>query len=421
MLIHARLHTGETPYVCKYAGCGRSYKWLSSINFHEGRCQHKHMGLAVPAPRPPPPPAAAEAARVAAAAAAAAAVANPPASAVSTAVPSNLAAPHAAPAPHASHFTPLPPPLQSPLPSYHALHSVTQGRTPSPPPPPPPLRPPPPFAHQHAHHAQMNQHLMTHPSLRPVTTPSPSAPVGMGQPESGTSPSHPGGMGMLGGGVLDLPQGGGFPLRPKGQRFRNDFLHSHPTSSASQHQTSLSQDLLIMHTQSSPHPGIPSGTTVPPQTAVRTDIPPRAKKMKMRHPRAVNTSTRSDRPITPIKAKVRDGGPGSPESVSPKELRDILAPHMNSMVSQNAAAETDARHAMSGGVVNGVSNGTGAMQGGLETIGEGFGLENEILLANCSIGAVFDELAAAGTSDDYTMNQLEAVPAESGNPIELFQ
>lgn len=40
MVIHERLHTGEKPYACAY-GCGKSYKWLSSINFHQARCSLK--------------------------------------------------------------------------------------------------------------------------------------------------------------------------------------------------------------------------------------------------------------------------------------------------------------------------------------------------------------------------------------------
>lgn len=52
MIIHARLHTGETPYLCRF-GCGSRYKWLSSISFHENRCTRQTP--AVPsAPNPAP-------------------------------------------------------------------------------------------------------------------------------------------------------------------------------------------------------------------------------------------------------------------------------------------------------------------------------------------------------------------------------
>lgn len=44
MIIHERLHTGEMPYTCRYAGCGKKYKWLSSINFHENRCALRDQG-----------------------------------------------------------------------------------------------------------------------------------------------------------------------------------------------------------------------------------------------------------------------------------------------------------------------------------------------------------------------------------------
>jgi hypothetical protein len=47
MIIHERLHTGEMPYTCRFPGCGKKYKWLSSINFHENRCT-----LKTPAPGP---------------------------------------------------------------------------------------------------------------------------------------------------------------------------------------------------------------------------------------------------------------------------------------------------------------------------------------------------------------------------------
>lgn len=45
---HARLHTTETPFVCGVAGCGRRFKWASSMSYH--RKQHaKGMAAAAEA------------------------------------------------------------------------------------------------------------------------------------------------------------------------------------------------------------------------------------------------------------------------------------------------------------------------------------------------------------------------------------
>lgn len=34
--VHARVHTGGKSYSCSFPGCAKTYKWKSSLDYHEG-------------------------------------------------------------------------------------------------------------------------------------------------------------------------------------------------------------------------------------------------------------------------------------------------------------------------------------------------------------------------------------------------
>lgn len=120
------------------------------------------------------------------------------------------------------------------------------------------------------------------------------------------------------------------------------------------------------------------------------------------------------RPLTPVKARVREELPGSPDSATSKELRDMFTPYAPSMSLNGALGEEDTKQP--------------AVQPALEAIGESFGLSNEdVFISSCPIEDVIDQL----TSDDYTINHLDQCNterasvdqcgAESTESITLFQ
>lgn len=121
------------------------------------------------------------------------------------------------------------------------------------------------------------------------------------------------------------------------------------------------------------------------------------------------------RPLTPTKLRTRDDLPGSPESASSKELRDILTPCTPSMSLNSTLGEGDSKQQP-------------AVQPALEAIGESFGLSTEdVFISACPIEDVIDQL----TNNDYTMGHLDQCNAEradvdhcgaeSSESITLFQ
>lgn len=273
----------------------------------------------------------------------------PPAAAEAARVAAATAA-AAASSPPVPQFTPLPPPL----PSYRSLQSYTEGATPSAPlpPPPPPLRPPPTFS-QH-HHAHSPLSLQQPPPLPPHSgnmTPLMHAP--------------------LSGGGFDLPSGG-FHTAQKGKRFRGEYMSTiTPTAEV--------------------------GSIVMAAPAVA--VTPRAKGSQIEDVKPWCRRRKGGRrPLTPVKARVRDELPGSPDSATSKELRDMLTPYAPSMSLNGAVGEVDAKQP--------------AVQPALEAIGESFGLSNEdVFISSCPIEDVIDQL----TNNDYVIGHLDQCPTERGN------